>query len=246
MGSVVTFSAADVHELRALRARAQRAAALPDLHPWGWSVDLVDPGEVVAAFAVFQLPAGLRWTCAHHRGEEGTAGFAWVVPADHPPLDPGGWAPGRPQPGSAVLPAPLAALRGERTEWTLLCASLLARELEELGGTGGYRKWGKHDLLVSDPWDTLTPAQAAANRRHTSEGRYWMESRPRDLLPRVESDGRRTTARFHTLHRRYHLPVYVHDDVYGEGFTVETGRRLIGRIPYKQPDWAGDPEHPDL
>lgn len=252
MGSQVIFSTDDVRELRGLLARARSAAALPDLHPWGWSVDLVDPERIVEAFGVFRTAAGRRWTTAHHRGEEGTRSWVWAIPEDAPALDVGDWPPPHetevgPVGPRGATPDPMDAVEGERSEWTLLCASLLARELAEAGGTGGYRKWGKHDLLAGNPWDTLTPAQVAANHRTFTEGQYWMEDIPSDLRPRVESDGRRTRGHFHTLHRRYHLPVYVHDDVYAErGFRVETGRRLIGRVPYKRPPWSGDVEDPRL
>jgi len=101
---------------------------------------------------------------------------------------------------------PFELVDGEPGGWTYLCASILRRELHELGRTGAHAHWSSH-RLCAELDARLDPAI------------------PEDLRAEVIEDNTRVTVRFHSLHGG---SLFLHEDRYrAEGFEHLSRDRVI-------------------
>lgn len=168
-----------------LRQRAREIAATGQESPARGSRQPVDPMEVVAVFPPLRVREGFVLR-AVPVGDGRVAGLRVRAL----PLDPAG-------PPSA-LDDFMAAVCGDGSPWSYLCASVLARELSALGADQPRGSWRTHVILGSDPWgaagDPDGRSMLGAASAPAAEWR-WVRPRPLpgDWQPRVVEQGRSVT-----------------------------------------------------
>lgn len=213
--STTTFTAREIEKLRrrADRAATVRAAELPD----GWSTCRADPMRVVGVFASLHVRAGyvLRAYQYHWRGNGN--GWVWALPAgaDFPEPADYGRKSGRsmevPRPPHA-LDDPMQVIDGDGAPGSFIEASLLARQLAELGALGLGCDWSKHEILDRDPTAQRVDAW------------QWQGRRPVEWQPRVVPSAPGIRVVFHTYSALGRKVVYRHVDTYAAGSYTHTTR----------------------
>lgn len=205
-------------EIEKLRRRADRAARVRTAGlPEGWSTCRADPMRVVAVFASLQVHAGyvLRAYQYHWRGNGN--GWVWALPAADEFPQPGDYEPrsGRsldvPRPPRA-LDDPMQVISGDGSPRSYIEASLLARQLAEIGALGRGCDWSTHEVLDSDP----TAQRGGAW--------HWQGRRPADWRPRVVNSAAGTRVVFQTYSALGREVVYRHADTYAADSYIHTSR----------------------
>lgn len=196
-------------KVQSLLARARDAAcSTPVEIADHLSFDYVDAEKLLAAFACLRLQPG--WTLITQQYSDGynASGFTWALPKGAPQPEPflTQWQ-GDP-PAHAV--DPMTVMTGDGTPWSYLCASLLARELAELGARWHGCDWSTHDLFDGSSIYQLEFSGA----------------RPVSFGPTVTQDESGTTVTFYTFSGLGENRVVRHVDTYrpetGYRFTSET------------------------
>ncbi|NNM32104.1 MAG: hypothetical protein HKO53_03520 [Gemmatimonadetes bacterium] len=210
------FPPRDVAELMRMRTRAQERARLPSGLSPGWHSDLVDPVQVIEAFDLW-LRDDVHARTHHHVSTEGVRGVVWVCSGRlDPSVEPPPWSGREDPPRPANWVEPMEAVGFAPGAWSFLCASVLVRELDELGHTGAFARWSKRELC-----DGSLPVPVGID--------FWDADPPADLRPEVIEDSIGTTVRFHTF-RRDPLVVYRHEDRFTEDDLAASSReRIVGR-----------------
>jgi hypothetical protein len=125
---------------------------------------------------------------------------------------------------SSKLRLPLGALTdfmkiidGDHSPWSYLVASLLRRELKELGNTWHRLAWKTHDLLYSPPqwYLDISPTENAENRPHFTMLRRFLY-RPEEWLPVFDKRAGICTLRFCT-YSDMSGTIFRHLDEYAKG-----------------------------
>lgn len=211
-----TFSASRVNYLR---GRAERVARAEAQGPDGWSKSEVDPMALLALFTPLRLKAGLVLRAYQYRAGGNGNGVVWAVPAETPFPEPsecelmedGFLAAPRPP---FALPDVMAAIEGDGSPWSYVCASVFAREAEEFGalwhGTG---QWGVSNVMGGDPWAD----ELAEGPRTPVEEWAWKAVPPQDWRPAVTRDSENTTAVIYAYTALGQEQIYRIVDVYPAG-----------------------------
>ena len=215
MSTTTAFTAREIEKLRrrAERAAAVRAAELPE----GWSTGRADPMRVVTVFAALRIRADyvLRAYQYHWRGNGN--GWVWALPAGAEFPEPAAYGrkSGRslevPRPPRA-LDDPMQVIDGDGAPRSYIEASLLARQLAELGAIGLGCDWSKHEILDGDP------------TAHRGDAWHWQGRRPADWRPRVVQSPAGIRVVFHTYSALGRKVVYRHVDTYAAGSYIHATR----------------------
>jgi len=160
-------------------------AALPS----GWSLASFDPNLLFDAFTSLQLRDGYRLAAYQFFDGRNGNGFVFAIPPHHSLPDPPEtgfsltWSPsGAPMfcSGDRPLPEWVHAdiehfLEGDDTPLSYFQASILMRDLREMGAYWHGCSWSTHEILTS-------AAQVA------KQNWEWKEEKPRDWRPVVRQD----------------------------------------------------------
>lgn len=142
-----------------------------------WFVSTIDP-----AAAIFKLPglavkSGVRLVTYLQRRPEGGMGVTWALPELmsttvhlEAAIESAGNGSIPPHPRGA-LGNVMEGIEGEQTPASFIAASLLLRELKELGRSGPNCRWSQHRLIASIP---------------TKQNWQWRTKTPTDLSPKVK------------------------------------------------------------
>lgn len=246
MASTTTdFSVARIEGLRRRAAKAARPdlatlAELPielrrqaptDLDPdafgpQGWSKSRIDPMSALRMFKSLRMRDGYVLRAYQYRAGDNGNGFVWAMPTAAPFPEPdectqrlGGFLD-PPKPDHA-LDDLMEAIDGDATAWSYMSASILARELGELGAMWHGCDWSTHDLVAGDPrakWKALDWE--------------WQRRAPTHWQPRVVQSASRTTVTFHTVSGVARWTIYRHVDTYpGRGYTFTTKCTVLATGP---------------
>jgi hypothetical protein len=133
-----------------------------------WFVSVIDPAVALMKLPGLSLQPGYRLVTYLYRVRDEGYGKTWALPtalsttaqlekAIIPPA-----SPDRPPRPKGALDDLMAAVQGDRSPTSFLIASLLRRELLELGGLGGGGNWRQHQLITQAPpqvrWQWRTDA----------------------------------------------------------------------------------------
>lgn len=175
-----------------------------------------DPLALAAAFPGLWLKPGYTlFTQFYEDGRGNGNGFTWAYPTTarlpQPRLK--DWPKGAP---AGALP-PLSVIEGDGTPWSYLAASLLGRELQELGAQWHGCYWSTHSLYGGGPFRW--------------EGPEWQHPLPwpESFLPTVTVDERGVTVIFYTMSELRQLRVIRHTDTYrpGQGLRYDAADETI-------------------
>jgi hypothetical protein len=232
-------------ELERVRRRAARLADLDAAPGDERRLDETTAGALVALFGRLRVRDGLRLVTYVVRGGVGGTGWTFAIPAAAPaaPLD-AVLQPGRdrPAPPPGALAHPMDAVAGDGSLRAYAQASILRRELAEIGAWWHGLSWSTHvlvgpsedpgrpvvysggDLLAFPPTGMLDPAEWT-----------WTAAPPPDWRPRAERgpDGG-VTVTFWSYSELGAATVYEHRDVYPAGGRLVPSaarRRELGSGP---------------
>jgi hypothetical protein len=143
-----------VGEINRLRRRAQ-AAVQHTSGPDGWSISPVDPMQLLAAFDTLGMRSGLALRAYVFREGLNGNGVIYAMPIDEaqplpedcPSLDEF-LSPPKP---AAALDNVMQAIDGDRSPFSYMCASLLAREMGEFGASWHGISWGVAKIIGRRP-----------------------------------------------------------------------------------------------
>lgn len=156
-------------QVKALLAKARSAAEPTEIEiDDGLSTHLLDAMNVMAVFSP-PLRIKPRWTLVTQQYTDGANGngFTWAIPADGPQPDLflTEWPDDSTRPEGAL--EPISVIDGEGSPWSYMCASLLARELAELGAMWHGCEWSTHELYggtsLPGDWTYTGPRPASYN-----------------------------------------------------------------------------------
>lgn len=207
------------------RVRHQAAVHARDMSPEdGWRVDAVTAGEIVALFPRLSVRAGLQLVTFAARCGAGGNGWTFALPestalpaADD--LDRVSRFP--PQRPAGALAHAMDAIDGDGGLHSHVEASILRRELGELGAWWHGIEWRTHALLengmapnapraCSMTDDTLDPGSDDAQWR-------WEAAPPQDWRPRVRRRETTTEVTFFTTSAIGQHRICRHVDIYERG-----------------------------
>lgn len=230
-------------QLERARRRAERLIGeFPERD--GWWLDEKSAGLLVDQFARVRIRPGFRLVTYASRGGIGGTGWTFAIPV-------GTKAPAvedliaadrfEPATPAGALPHFMAAVVGDGSLRSYAQASILGREVSELGAWWHGLEWSTHSL-VGPLDDSTRPAvydgslYAVEPPGMFAEGEWrWTEVPPDDWRPRAERDSDDgVTVTFWTYSELGSLAVYEHQDVYGVDGSlvpVQIDRRELGSGP---------------
>lgn len=186
----------------------------------GWQLAPFDPSQLLSATPTLGLHAGYRLVAYLYRDGRHGNGVVWAIPAEDEALEPQecpqtdlprhSWtldhAPDLdpPRPPNALYDW-MDALTGDGSADAYLSASLLARELAELGATGHGAYWDDFTILDEAPsgptWD-------------------WLSAAPQDWRPQVQFQPDFISVAFYTVNHMGTRRITRHHDRYASGGTL--------------------------
>lgn len=182
------------------------------------SINILDPLRLVSAFPPLRIRQG--WTLVTQQYSDGAnaKGFTWAIPADcpQPDLTLTNWPSQSDKPQGAILP--MAVIEGSHTAWSYLCASLLARELAELGAVWHGCEWSTHDLYGGT---------------HLKGEWTFTEHRPGSYNPSVAISEQGATVSFYTRTDLGQSRIIRHTDIYspGSGYQFDSEELVVAYGP---------------
>ena len=225
-----------VKKIERLRKRAEKAAELPGDVPSGWSKSKVDPMSVLAVFKPLRIKEGFVLRAYQFREGGNGNGFVWAVPVDAdfpdseecPRLEGVFLEPPKP---SAALDDFMDAIDGDRSPWSYMCASILARELAEFGAMWHGCDWGTHTILDDNPCGATEQSEQddadEGPMTPTAEWK-WLEPAPADGSPMVYQEAEAVTVTFITHSGLGEEAIYRHIDTYTPGgYRFKSDRKQI-------------------
>ena len=229
--ATTTYELAKIQRLRQQAARVVQTELEP---PEGWSVNLVDPMDVLAVFKPLRLKTGFVLRAYQFCSGGNGNGVVWAMPSEAEYPDPGYGQQERaslfdpPKPDFA-LDNFMDAIEGDGTAWSYLCASLFCREADELGARWHGCAWSTHQILGGNP---LT-ASPATRRRLSLSGTppsdwRWVQQESAEWLPSVEESAGTMTVTFYTLSSLGVETIYRHRDRFRRhGYRFRSYRKAI-------------------
>jgi hypothetical protein len=207
--------------IKLLRERAREARKLVRTPREGWSKSRVDPMAVLAVFEPLRIKEGFILRAYQFRSGGNGNGVVWALPVEAefpspakcPRLEDKFLSPPKPP---AALDDYMDAIGGDGTPWSYLCASILARELAELGAMWHGFSWSTHsvlgaDLRLEDPMDEDRPVV------DLESGWRWKGPMPKEWDPRVRVDAKVVEVTFFTYSGLGGETIHRHTDTYAPG-----------------------------
>jgi hypothetical protein len=234
----MTMNTFPLPDIRQLRERAAKAREISALAPEGWSKSSINPMDVLAVFEPLRIKEGYILRAYQHREGNDGRGVVWAMPVDsefpepqHCPLSENSLL-GPPKPPTALEDF-MKVVEGDGSPWSHFCASLLGRELRELGAALHGCNWTPHVILDKNPLSE--PSQSDAIRRSPSgcpEHWTWLEPEPSQWPPHVFEDGNSQMVEFLTFSGYHREAIYHHADRFLQGsYRFTTQSTLVASGP---------------
>ncbi|NHZ72225.1 MAG: hypothetical protein GWP17_03960, partial [Aquificales bacterium] len=183
---------------RAIDAWAEQ---MPETLPEGWHISTLDLRPFINVFSPLSLKPGLilrAYQFFYFRDGETEI---WALPetAVFPPPDSD--SEDEPPKPPEALDNVMTAIRGDGSPWSYLSASILARELTEVGTFGHASEWTAYHILDANPLHSDPLSQNTSPDRAptgTAVAWQWHEPEPDNWLPTVQIDGSQISVTFYT------------------------------------------------
>ncbi|NJL38193.1 MAG: hypothetical protein HC899_16700 [Leptolyngbyaceae cyanobacterium SM1_4_3] len=173
-----------------------------------WSVSTLNPGTSLLKLPSLQLKSGFRLITYLYRAELDGAGVVWAIPEAfgttahlEKAIATAGGLDQPPKPEFALTDF-MQAVEGDRSPQSFIIASILRRELLEIGTLGQHCNWSHHRLIDSPP--------VQAKWR-------WQAEQPRDLSPKVRLLPNQAAVEFFTCRTAAPVALFRHIDQYLPG-----------------------------
>lgn len=224
------FDAKTISEWRLVMESAWDDLPEPEMDD-GWSVSGFDPAALLASAADISLKSGYKLALYVYRWGRDGNGITWALPSDAPipaavdcPLTeppPTAWPVARmadfdvPHPPLGIGDLSKVLVISSESEQSYLTASLLLRELAELGAAKHGQWWSDQALIDTLPSDEDDPVEWT-----------WTDASVDDLRPRVSQtpDGWQVT--FYSVTAYGGWRIYVHHDIWDASGAAQTIRAI--------------------
>jgi hypothetical protein len=195
------FEGAAVRSLRSV-VTTHWLSLMPVVRENGWRKSELNPMSLLGYFGTLRLKSGyvLR-AYERHQGPD-CWGEVWAMPESQPFPDPKPNGNGRPPKPDGALDDVMLAIDGDGTPYSYLCASLLARELEQFATLSPESEWLNCFVLDGDPWNGSNGvAHTLKGQGFTRAKQFWNwpGQRPRQWRPSVFMSQRSVTVIFHAF-----------------------------------------------
>lgn len=211
-----------LQEVNSLRSQATDAWAeqISEDLPEGWHISPMNLQPFVDVFQPLTLKPDFvlrAYQFSYHRDGH-TAVWALPETAVFPPPDPD--SDDEPPKPPEALNNIMAAIQGDGTAWSYLCASIMARESSEIGTFGHGSDWIAYRILDSNPWQTTTVSLSTSPDRGptgSAAAWQWTAPKPENWLPSVSISENSITVSFYTYCGLgtqvliHHIDTYIRD-----------------------------------
>jgi len=225
------------------RSQCLKASASKGEVPEGWSISRADPMQMLLVAGSLRIRPGYILRAYQFRQGGNGNGFVYAVPEVAPFPEPGD-CPARSASHFLAPPIPpnalstiAEALEGDDSPWSFVEASILARELRELGALWHGIVWGSHTILGANPIGAQCTKKARAPSRSydlgkSSEWRWLTPNKPSTWTPHVIQSGTMRRVVFHTHSAHDQQAIYRHEDEYHLGsYQFTEKQRRLARGP---------------
>jgi hypothetical protein len=227
----------EIDHVKAVRRSSRAQAEVKSDGPEGWSISDVNPANVVRCFPPLSLKPGLELHAYQYRAAGNGNGVIWAVPDGTPTtksheLGAANVLTAPPRPPQATNDF-MAAIDGDGSTWSYLCASILARELQELGALWHGCVWSDETVIATPPW-TRPPCSDGAWEIADTSPEDWQlrQPLPDDWRPHAFRDGTAVVVRFYTYSPVGTATACENEDRYdGSGFTFQSRRLEVATGP---------------
>lgn len=174
-----------------------------------WFISSVNPGDALMKLPGLRLKNNLRMVCYLHRTANDGIGVIWAMPeslsttAQLEQALAGSRDRNSPPHPAGALGDVMEAIEGDHSPATYVVASILKRELKELGALGKSCNWTHHRLINAVPEQVQW---------------QWKMETPKDFSPKVKffPDGK-TAIEFFTCRVVPPVAIFQHIDQYPNG-----------------------------
>jgi hypothetical protein len=173
-----------------------------------WLISTVNPAAALLKLPGLRLKPGFRLVSYLYRAETDGAGVVWAIPEAfgttaqlEKVMVAAGDLAQPPKPESALLDF-MQAVEGDRSPQSFIVASVLRRELQEIGALGQHRNWSYHRLIDTPP---------------TQAKWRWRTEPPQDLSPKVRLLPDQAAVEFFTCRVTAPVALFRHIDQYPLG-----------------------------
>lgn len=214
-----TATPIDIDYVSAVRRSCRARAEVNPYGTTGWSVGDVAPARLVECFPCLSLGSGYDLRAYQYRAGGNGNGVVWAVPTGSPVREPrelgaGDELANPPRPPEA-LDDYMTALDGDGSAWSYLCASVLARELSELGALWHGQPWYAETIIAAPPWIRPLSGDGIPAIEPASRDEWELhQPLPNDMRPHIRSDGTTVEVRFYTYSALGVQAIYEHEDLY--------------------------------
>lgn len=218
--------------------KARKAAEVPLNGPEGWSRSSVDPMGLLETFRPLRIKAGFVLRAYQFRSGGNGNGVVYAMAADLPFPEPDECEHDlqrflEPPVPNGALGQIMEAVEGDRSLWSYLAASILARELAEFGAIWHGCNWSTHDILGKDPISIEGRAGPRRKAPHDTisdfdpRGWTWVEKRPTEWRPTTTVRTNSIRVVFHTYNGLGENGIYRHIDTYKRDSYCPTSQSLV-------------------
>ena len=192
--ATTTFTA---HRIRQLRRKVEQAAKVPEHYSHSdWSVSPINVMDVLAVFTSLRIRSGYTLKMYQYRSGGDGNGFVYAIPieAEFPEPMSGNYRLTDPPQPPNCLDHYMEAIEGDDSPLSYLHASILKRELSELGAYWHGCSWVEQYVMDRNPWeDERVSSQGLQSLIGPQE--YWRLDGPcpTDWRPTVIQDAKTTT-----------------------------------------------------
>lgn len=196
-----TFRGAAIRSLRSA-ITTHWLAMMTAVSESGWFKSELDPTGLMGYFATLKLKPGYVLRAYERREPPNSWGKVWAMPAAFALPDPVPNGNGLPPKPKGAVDDFMQVVVGDDSPYSYLCASLLARELEQFATLCPDSEWLNCFILNSDPWVSANNVSHALSGQGfaTDKTKWrWIGQAPTDWRPTVFLSERSATVVFHAF-----------------------------------------------
>lgn len=201
----------------------------------GWRKSQLNPMALLGYFGSLRLKPGLVLRAYECHQAPNSWGIVWAMPASTLLPEPRPNGNGRPPKPQGALDDVMEAIEGDGTPYSYLCASLLARELEQFATISPESEWLNCFVLDADPWRSdngIAHTLAGQGFKREQQNWSWAGQKPDQWRPTVCMSQRSATVIFHVFSGVGRQRIITIEDRYLRGsYTFNRRERAVANGP---------------
>jgi hypothetical protein len=201
----------------------------------GWRKSELEPMALLDYFGPLRLKPGYALRAYERHQAPNSWGVVWAMPASAAFPEPGPNGNGRPPRPEDALDNVMEAIEGDGTPYSYLCASLLARELEQFATISPDSEWLNCFVLDADPWSSdngVSHTLAGQGFKREQKMWHWADQKPGQWRPVVFMSQGSVTVVFHAFSGVGRQRIITFEDRYLRGsYTFSRHEKAVASGP---------------